>query len=189
MANHDDPRKDLRRGEPSPSASPEGPVPAVYVREAQAFLAKGKRREAYDLLQPAIVKHAGDPFLLSYFGYLAAAVEGKYRYGIESCARAILLFEKISLRRTGVIDEKPKAVLYLNLGRAYLAGDRKKEAFEALQKGRRSDARNRELLGALEGMGVRKFTPLPFLDRSNPLNVLVGRMLRKTRPDAVREGR
>jgi len=156
-------------------------LPAVYLREVRALLAKGRRTEAYELLRIAVVKYIDDPFLLSYYGYLAAFMDGKYRSGIEFCRLAIVLFEKKALQGEEGFEERLNAVLYLNLGRAYVAGGKKKDAFDTLQKGLRFDKQNRELLTEVERLGIRKYVPLSFLDRSNPINALLGRMLRKTR--------
>jgi tetratricopeptide (TPR) repeat protein len=125
------------------------------------------------------VDYPDDPFLLSYAGYLAASVDRKYRKGIEACESAIELFERALLQREDSDGQRLAAVLFLNLAKAFLAGGKRKEAFDALQKARRSDPRNREVLAALEGMGIRRQAPLPFLDRSNPINVLIGRIFHK----------
>jgi len=161
------------------SKSDQEMTPAGYLRDAKALLAKGRKRDAYQLLQSAVVQYPGKPFLLSYFGYLTASLEGKYRNGIESCNQAILLFEKKALHGEEGFEERLKAVLYLNLGRAYIAGGKKKDGYETLQKGLRFDKQNRELLAELQRMGIRKYVPLSFLDRSNPINALVGRMFRR----------
>jgi tetratricopeptide (TPR) repeat protein len=181
MTRLDEPKKSLNAGEAALSKSTGEMSPSGYLREVRALLAKGRHREAYQLLEAVMLKHPGDPILLSYSGYLTASVGGKYRKGIESCERAILLFEKISLLHDDGINRKFSAVLYLNLAKAYLAGEKRKEAFAALQKGQRFDPNNREVLAELEGMGIRKYVPLPFLERSNPINTLFGRMLRKMR--------
>jgi tetratricopeptide (TPR) repeat protein len=180
MAGMDDSKRSLNRGEAAMSRSDQEITPAGYLREAKALLAKGRTRDAYQLLQAAVVQYPGRPFLLSYFGYLTASLEGKYRNGIESCKEAILLFEKKALRGEEGFEERFKAILYLNLGRAYNAGGQKKDGFETLQKGLRFDKQNRELLAELQRMGVRKYVPLSFLDRSNPINALVGRIFRDT---------
>ncbi len=154
--------------------------PAKHLIEVRTLLAKGKRGEAYEILRFAVVKYTEDPFLLSYFGYLTASLEGRYRNGIESCKRAIELFEKKSLNGLDDVDERLNAILYVNLGRAYLAGGKKKDAFDSLQKGLLFDKQNRDILEELERLGIRKYVPVSFLDRSHPINTLLGRMIRKT---------
>ncbi len=158
---------------------------ATYLQEVEALLLKGRQRDAYEFLKNGVEKYADDPFLLSYYGYLKACIERRYRTGIEDCTRALSLFQKKLLR--GEVDgaETSKSVLYLNLGRAFLAAGKKRLAFEAFNKGLQSDKRNNELQSELQKMGIRKISPLPFLSRSNPVNAFLGKMLRKTakRPD------
>jgi tetratricopeptide (TPR) repeat protein len=156
-----------------------------YVQMVKNFLARGMLQEAYNVLLSLAMRRDDDPILLSYFGYLTCVAAGRYRQGIETCDRAIHLFDRIWLRQSDSVDERLKAVLYLNLSKAYLASERRKEAFETLQKGLRYDTKNRALHAELEKMGIRKFTPLPFLDRSNPLNIIVGRLLRRSHRSAA----
>jgi len=179
MAALDEQKKSLNVAEPALSKPEEEMSPEGYLRKAKALLAKGRRGDAYELLRPAVVQYAEDSFLLSYFGYLTAFLDGRYRNGIESCKLAIVLFEKKMLRGEEDVEERLKAVLYLNLGRAYLAGGKKKDAFDTLQKGLRFDKQNRDILEELERLGIRKYIPVSFLDRSNPINALLGKMLRK----------
>jgi len=189
MVAINEPKRSLNAGETALSRSTEDLSPAGYLREVRALLAKGRRGDAYELLRSAVVKYDDDPFLLSYFGYLAAFLGGKYRNGIESCKSAIVLFEKQVLHGEEGVEERFKAVLYLNLGRAYLAGGKRKDAFDTLQKGLRFDKQNKELLSEVERLGVRKYVPLSFLDRSNPINALFGRLLRKTGDQTAEKGR
>lgn len=163
--------------------------PAGYLRTAKALLAKGRPREAYELLQSGVVKYENDPFVLSCFGYLSACVAGKYRNGIESCVLAITLLKKKMLRNEDNFEEELFAALYLNLGKAYLAGGKKKDAVATLHKGLQFDKQNSDLLAEVRKLGIRKKTPLSFLDRSNPLNAIFGRMLRKNAKQATIKGR
>jgi tetratricopeptide (TPR) repeat protein len=185
MAEFDKLKRSLNVGDAALSKPEEEMSPAGYLREVRALLAKDRKRDAYELLRPAVVQYAENPFLLSYFGYLTAILDGRYRNGIESCKLAIVLFEKKSLDGEEDVEEKLNAVLYLNLGRAYLASGKKKETFDTLQKGLRFDKQNKDLLAELERLGIRKYVPMSFLDRSNPINALIGRMLRKTDKNAT----
>lgn len=177
MAN--EPKKAGNVGEAALSQPEPEMSPAAYLHEARDLLAKGRRGEGYQLLRLAVVKYDEDPFLLSYFGYLTALLEGRYRDGIESCKLAIVLFEKKLLNGVEDVEERLIAVLYLNLGKAYLAAGKKKDAIDTLHKGLRFDKQNKDLLGELATLGIRKYVPVPFLDRSNMINAFVGRMLRK----------
>ncbi len=149
------------------------------LQKVRFHLARKKPRDAYDLLKVIIVHYEDDPVLLSYYGYLKAALDGMYRSGIEDCARALSLFQRQMLRCAVDGDEKLKAVLYVNLGRAYGAAGKKKDAYNALSKGLVADMQNDDVLAELRKMGIRKKKPVSFLDRSNPVNNFFGKMLRK----------
>jgi len=180
MSEHEEPKKSVNAGETAPPRQAKEISPAGYLRTVKALLVKGRRREAYELAQNAVVQYADDPFLLSYYGYLAAFMDGKYRSGIEACTRAIALFRKKALLGEEDAEEALNAGLYLNLGRAYLAAGKKMDAVDTLNKGLHYDKRNRDILAELKNLGIRKIIPLPFLARSNPINVFIGRMLRKS---------
>jgi tetratricopeptide (TPR) repeat protein len=157
---------------------------ATYLRDVEALLLKEKQGDAYELLKKGVEKYADDPFLLSYHGYLKACIERRYRSGIEDCTRALSLFQRKLLRDEVDGAETSKSVLYLNLGRAFLAAGKKKLAFEAFNKGLQSDKRSIELQSELQKMGIRKLSPLPFLNRSNPVNEFLGKLMRKTAKQA-----
>jgi tetratricopeptide (TPR) repeat protein len=155
------------------------------LREVKALLANRRRRDAYLLVGQAVVRYGDDPFLLSYFGFLEAAVEGKYRSGIEACTRAITLFEKKILLGEDDYEEKLVAPLYLNLGKAYVAAGKRKEAIETLNTGLKYAKNHNDLLVTLDRLGIRKYVPLPCLKRSNPINDVIGRMLRRKKAEPV----
>jgi tetratricopeptide (TPR) repeat protein len=175
--------------EPSDSALPpntEGPgkpepakviKPVQYLRAARAHLKNGRQKAAYSILLRALVHYPDEPLILSYCGCLQAIVDKKYRSGVEACRKAIVLFKPEDAYTAGVIYP----VLYLNLGRAYLAAGRKKDAIEAFSKGRKYDRSHVEIKKELNFLGVRKEPPLPFLSRSNPINKYIGLLLHKTR--------
>jgi tetratricopeptide (TPR) repeat protein len=152
---------------------------AGALREIRTLLSKRKKREAYELAAQAVVRYGNDPFLLSLFGYLDALVGGKYRSGIDSCTRAIALFEKRALRGKVDTDESQSAPLYLNLGKAYSAAGKRKEAIETLNTGLKHARRDSDLLAELKRLGTRRYIPVPFLKRESLLNEIIGRMLRK----------
>ena len=73
-----------------------------------------------------------------------------------------------------VLDVVYNADLQWNLGRALLAAERRSEAHAAFIKGLRLQRDHRGIILDLKKMGIRRKPPLPFLDRSNPLNVWLG---------------
>jgi len=171
----DDDQKKLPpdESEPTPSETTSRITPAHYLRLAKANLKSGKKKDAFVLLQHAIVQFPDDPVVLSYFGCIQALVDKKYRSGIEACKRAILLLKKWEADDKEIIY----AQFYLNLGRAYLAAGKKQDAITAFASGLKYDNRNGDLQRELHDMGKRKEPPLSFLKRSNPINKYIGILL------------
>lgn len=149
---------------------------AEFLRSAKALLANRKLKEAFTVLQQAHIKHPGNPYIASYYGYLQAVVDKRYRSGVETCKSALVLLRKQAVSGR----EVQYGVVYLNLGRAYIAAGKKKDAIETFQQGLKYDGRNSELLKELQALGKRKKPFLPFLERSNTLNKCLGMILNKT---------
>jgi len=150
-------------------------MPVDYIRTVNAHLKSGNQKDAYDVLQQAVVLYPDDPFILSYYGTLQAIADKKYRSGIENCTRAIVLFRKKSF--FGEVERFP--VFYLNLGRVYLAAGKKKDAIDAFKKGLQYNGGYNAILKKLKKLGMRNRPPVPFLDRSNPINKYLGMVLRQ----------
>jgi tetratricopeptide (TPR) repeat protein len=146
-----------------------------YFDDAKAMLRTGKGRAALDTLEEGLAKFPGDPFMMSYYGCLLAVTDKKPQEGIKKCREALDL-----LRRTLPFGKEFfYPVFYLNLGRAYLAADRKPEAVKAFQTGLRADPEYKDLLWEMKKLGARREPPIPFLKRSNPLNKYIGKLLGK----------
>ena len=108
---------------------------------------------------------------LSYYGLCLARDGNQPREGAEFCRKAIAI-------------EFFNADLFLNLGRALLLADRRKEAFNAFARGLSIHRAHQEILGELRRMGWRRRPVVPFLTREHPINVTLGKLLR---PAAVTE--
>jgi len=174
MEKHDDPKKHAAGREPEHDV-PAGELTARdYLRQVKINLSKGRQVEAFGLLQRANVNFPDDAFVLSYYGCLQALVDKKHRTGIENCKRALALVKK----SFSFGEEMLYPVFYLNLGRAYVAAGKKKEALETFYKGLQFDNTNRDLQKEVKALGKRKAAPVPFLDRSNPINKYIGMILR-----------
>jgi tetratricopeptide (TPR) repeat protein len=161
--------------EVKPAAAETVPSPMEYFKTARAFQKKGRQKEAYSVLMQSILHYPDEPVLLSFYGCLQATVDKKFRSGIETCRKAIASFKPRDAETSRVFYP----VFYLNLGRAYLAAGKRREAVSAYQKGLSYDRKSSDLRNEMNQMGIRKKAPLPFLDRSNPLNVIVGKLLHK----------
>ena len=179
MNNHDPEKKirDLMQSEHEQAFSmlgmektKEEETTVYYVKK---LLKRRKYESALKLVTAALEQYPDEPILLSYYGYLEAIVNKNYTRGINTClkAREMVLEKAISGR------DFFNPVLYLNLGRAYLAAGSKEDAFEALRMGLIFGNENEDLLCELRELGMRKKPIVPFLQRSNPVNKYIGKVL------------
>jgi len=98
---------------------------------------------------------------LSFFGLCLALVPKKNKEAIDLCKRAIDL-------------EFYNGDHYANLARVYAAAGNRKKAIEAAEAGLKIVPEHEELIRARKELGVRSRPPVPFLDRSHPINVTLG---------------
>lgn len=173
MREQDDTKKAVNQNGDAPDSSAEVIKPGDYLRAVKAGLRKGDQKEAFGLLQQATLQYPDDPFILSYYGCLQALVDRKYRAGVENCKKAISLIQQES----SFGEEMLYPAFYLNLGRAYVAAEKKDDALDAFRKGLKYDNSNRDILNELRALGRRKKALVPFLDRSNPINKYIGMIL------------
>ncbi|MGE5172891.1 MAG: hypothetical protein ACM3MD_03585 [Betaproteobacteria bacterium] len=173
MEKYDEQKKAVSAGEVARQKEAHDARPVDYLRAVKANLRSGRQKDAFRLLQQAAIRYPDDPLILSYYGCLQALVDKKYRSGVETCKKAIGLMKKSK----SFGEEVLYPVFYLNLGRAYVAAGKKKDAIEAFNNGLQYDNSNHDLRKELRGMGVRKKPPVPFLDRSNPINKYIGMIL------------
>ena len=173
MKGHDDHKKPADESEPAPDDQAEELKPVDYIRTMNFHLMKGNQRDAYAVLKPAVVLYPDDPYILSYYGSFQAVLDKKYKSGIENCRKAVVLLLK---KLSGSGEMKRFAVFYLNFGRAYLAGGKKKDAIAAFKKGLQYDTKNAVLLKEMQALGTRKKPSVAFLDRANPINKYLGKM-------------
>ncbi|HUJ12498.1 MAG TPA: tetratricopeptide repeat protein [Thermoanaerobaculia bacterium] len=98
---------------------------------------------------------------LSYFGLCLALVQKKYKAGADLCKRALEL-------------EFYNGDHYANLARVYVLIGNRKRALETAEAGLKIAPENEPLKRVRRELGVRARPPVPFLDRSNPINVSLG---------------
>ena len=143
------------------------------------LLRRGNGASALNVLKIALDKYPDDPFLLSYYGCLMAIVENKAKEGVKICLTAIKQLDK----SMPFGSEFFYPAFYLNLGRAHLKNNNRKEAVNALQTGLSIDSSNHDILWELKKMGERKKPVVPFLTRNNPINKYIGKLRSKvTKP-------
>ena len=144
-----------------------------YFDEVQQLLREGKGSAALSILRHALDRFPADPFLLSYYGCLLAVVEHKAKEGIRICEDALT-----SLGTSMPFgSEFFYPAFYLNLGRAYMKGGRKKEAIQAFHQGLQHDPHNSDILWEIKKIGTRNKPLMPFLSRKNPINKYIGMLL------------
>jgi tetratricopeptide (TPR) repeat protein len=98
---------------------------------------------------------------LSWFGLCIALVRKEYKPAVELCRRAIAL-------------EFYNGEHYANLARVYSAAGKRKKAVETADEGLKLAHDHPYLREVRESLGVRARPALPFLDRTNPINVSLG---------------
>lgn len=166
----DEPNKDDGAGALVPVGKLKETTPSEFIQQAKGLFTKKKPKEAFLSIQQAHVRYPNDPYVLSYYGWLQAIVDKRYRSGVENCKSAVALLRQHAAKG----HDARYGIVYANLGKAYVAAGKKKDAVEAFQQGLKYDSRNAELQKELQAMGKRKKPVVPFLDRSNPVNKLLG---------------
>ena len=98
---------------------------------------------------------------LSFFGLALALMQKKFKPAIDLCRRAIDL-------------EFYNGDHYANLARVYAAAGNRKKAVETAEQGLKLVHEHDYLLRVRSSFGVRSRPAVPFLDRTNPINVSLG---------------
>lgn len=99
----------------------------------------------------------------SYLGYGIALVDRRIREGLKLCKHSI---------KVGFYEPEN----HVNLARTCMLANDRSGAVRAIRSGLKIDPQNAELRKLRQELGVRSSPVLPFLDRGNPLNVLLGRL-------------
>lgn len=98
---------------------------------------------------------------LSWFGLCVGLVRKEYRAAVELCQRAIEL-------------EFYNGDHYANLARIYAAMGKRKKAIDTAEQGCKHAPENPYVQEVRRSLGVRSRPAVPFLDRTNPINVSLG---------------
>lgn len=124
--------------------------------------------QAYEYFDTMMNNEPNNAIAKSFVGYLTAVHQKRPHDGLEICKEAVKMNE-----------EEP--LLYLNLAKVYVLIDDRYHAVKTVQKGLRfkSSPYRNDLVNYYRFLGVRKKPPLGFLGRSNPLNVILGKLTRK----------
>ncbi|HLO24552.1 MAG TPA: tetratricopeptide repeat protein [Geobacteraceae bacterium] len=127
-------------------------------------LSAGRTEQALSCFEKAVEQN-NTPLACSYLAYCQARISGTYKEAIAICMDAR--------------KEDPKnSDIYLNLGRVYLLTGNRRQAIQVFRLGLRQE-RNSRITNELNALGQRKSPPIPFLDRGNPINKYLGKLLTK----------
>lgn len=114
-----------------------------------------------------------------FYGYLGQAIarcEGRKHEGLELCRHAVQV-------------EPFRPENHLNLAQLYLMVGNRRGALRSLRDGLALDSDHRGLLELQKRMGVRRRPPIPFLARTNPLNVILGQVRHRAESSAAERRR
>jgi len=81
----------------------------------------------------------------------------------------------ISLCKEAIKSEPKNSIHFLHLGKVHIMANQKKEAIRIFCMGLRH-SENRDIIAELNRIGRRRPPVIPFLDRSNPLNRVLGKI-------------
>jgi len=130
-------------------------------------------QDALTHFQEAVVLEPQSKGYLSYLGLATAHAQGKYSDAEQLCRRAIEA-------------EYHRPEHYVNLGEVYVLAGRKRDAIKTYQQALSWNPSHEAAHDALRRLGVRRPPVVPILGRSHPLNVFLGKTLRRGKRTATR---
>ncbi len=136
----------------------------VLVEEGIKAAEEGNTRLAlslFDQLKSAEIT----PLVTSYLAYCHACEQKNFKKALDLSIKALQ-------------GDRSHPLIYLNLGRIYLAANLQKKAMQTFRRGLRCQ-RHPLLLRQLERVSSRRTIAFPFLQRSNPLNIIIGKIFSK----------
>jgi tetratricopeptide (TPR) repeat protein len=145
--------------------------PSVYLDNANVLLRRKQYKNALALIREGVKAYPDNALLLSYCGYWTAKYENKYDKGIADCKEAI----QVISRKVPYDLEFVYPMFFINLGRAYLAANDRKNAVETFNRLMSSNPESADVLNELKNHGlIRRKPVIPFLKRSNLINKYLG---------------
>jgi len=135
-------------------------------KEGMLLYKNGYWGKALDKLREAVDADKQNATYLSYYSLMVALAKKSYD-------------EAEKLGQMALKMDRKNVQAYLNLSEVYSRARRKSDAVEALREGLKLTRRDQRLQRALEKLGVRRPPVLPFLGRTNPVNVFAGRVRHK----------
>ncbi len=142
-----------------------GRVENEEFKKGKRFLGEEKMDKALRAFEKAYKADRENSDYMSYYGMCKAIRGGQVGLGLDLCIRAI----KKDFKR---------AEFYVNLGRVYLAAGNNKGATRVFKKGLQFEPGNSDLHKYLGGLGVRNRPVINVVERSNPINRMLGMIFR-----------
>jgi predicted Zn-dependent protease len=136
---------------------------AYRIAEAQTAIQQKAFYTARDYLQEVLREDPHHPQALALYGYVLALGFRQYEQGLDYLRQAI---ER----------EMYHPDWYVWMAEVYLRLGDRKSALEAVESALRWDAHHKGAIALRRKMGVRRRPVLPFLPRSHPLNVWLGKL-------------
>jgi len=97
---------------------------------------------------------------------VAIGMTGNLKEGLATCQQALAA-------------DRRSPDIWAALARLTLVSGDRKKAVDAVARGLKISPRHGDLLELQEVLGVRQRPPVPFLERGNPVNVRIGRALKR----------
>jgi tetratricopeptide (TPR) repeat protein len=137
----------------------------------KAYLKEKNYKEAAHYFRKALLFYQEEPnktpsILLTGYGYATAIGENNLKDGLAFC--------KKGLQRKDPVPES-----YLYLAELLLLNREKGEAYKILEEGLRIFKSNPRLFERIKQFGVRKRPFVPILERSHPVNKVLGKIIRE----------
>jgi hypothetical protein len=149
--------------DPNPSEGRDAGAARAAQDEGRAAFAARDLTTAHAAFERAHRRDSRDPVFMSWYGVTLVLVEKNSNLGMQLVDQA--------LRVAG-----PDPELLLNSARVHLALNQRVRAARAVARGLELWPEDPRLLAARDAMGTRRAPVIPFLDRSNPLNRILGRL-------------
>jgi len=142
---------------------PDSEAEKLFASGLQA-LAGNNTLTALVLFEKALAKEER-PIFSSYMAFCIAKERGQFQLAVTLCEKAIA-------------REPQNPLHYLNLGKIYLFAGKKSEAVRTFREGLARES-NQHIIEELDKLETRKPPVFSFLDRDNPINRLLGIVLKK----------
>jgi tetratricopeptide (TPR) repeat protein len=146
--------------------APETHESKVLYNQALEFLSRNRPADAMATLEQALQISPRNANYLSHYGLAVALEREDYESAIKLCERAARL-------------DPRNPVTHVNLGRVYRMTGRNAEAYDEFLCAWKTDRKHPGPATELSRMGIRRPPVLPFLPRSNWLNIQLGRLRAK----------